>query len=112
MLREITPPRIYALRMPLEMYVPILPCAMKQVFRCHNIVGHYVRSTAHQAIHWQFNISANALVIRATQSPKCIVRCAVECTNEVYNNTIVLRDVKSPQSLGTKPEFFNPFEEM
>jgi hypothetical protein len=39
----------------------------------------YVRSTSRYAIHLQFNISANALEIRALQSPKC-VRCAVACT--------------------------------
>jgi hypothetical protein len=37
------------------------------------IVFVYVRSTAHHAIRLQFYISANALKIRAVQSPKCIV---------------------------------------
>jgi hypothetical protein len=31
-------------------------------------------------MHLQFDISANALEIRAVQSPKCIVWCAVNCT--------------------------------
>jgi hypothetical protein len=39
-----------------------------------------VRSTARHAIHLQFDISTNTLVIRAVQSPKCIVRCAADCT--------------------------------
>jgi hypothetical protein len=33
----------------------------------------YVWSTSRHAIHFQFEISANALAIRALQSPKCIV---------------------------------------
>jgi hypothetical protein len=40
----------------------------------------YVRSTARLAIHLQFNLSANSLVIRALQSAKCMVWCAVDCT--------------------------------
>jgi hypothetical protein len=32
-----------------------------------------VWSTAHHAIHLQFDLSANALEIRAVQNPKCIV---------------------------------------
>jgi hypothetical protein len=40
-------------------------------------IGLDVRSAAHYAIHLQFDISANALVIRAVHSPKCIVRWAV-----------------------------------
>jgi hypothetical protein len=33
----------------------------------------YLRSTAHHAIHLQFDISSNAREIRAVQSPQCIV---------------------------------------
>jgi hypothetical protein len=42
-------------------------------------IGHYsrrhdrVQSTARLTIHLQLDIGANALVIRAVQSPKCIV---------------------------------------
>jgi hypothetical protein len=32
-----------------------------------------VRSTARRVIHLQFDISANAVEIRAVQNPKCIV---------------------------------------
>jgi hypothetical protein len=35
-------------------------------------VNCYVRSTARHAIHVQFDISANAIIIRAVQSPKWI----------------------------------------
>jgi hypothetical protein len=35
-----------------------------------------VRSTARHAIHLQFDISANALEIKAVQSQKCIVSYA------------------------------------
>jgi hypothetical protein len=38
----------------------------------------YVRSTARHAIHLQFDISANALGIRAVQSPKCTFWCDSE----------------------------------
>jgi hypothetical protein len=31
-------------------------------------------------MHLQFDISAYVLEIRAVQSPKCIVWCAVDCT--------------------------------
>jgi hypothetical protein len=37
-------------------------------------------STASNATHLQFDISANALEIRALQSPMCIIRCAADCT--------------------------------
>jgi hypothetical protein len=37
------------------------------------IFKQYVRSTARDAIHLQFDISADAREIRAVQSPKCIV---------------------------------------
>jgi hypothetical protein len=39
-----------------------------------------VRSTARHAIHLQFDISANALKIKAVHSLKCIVWRAVDCT--------------------------------
>jgi hypothetical protein len=38
-----------------------------------------VWSTARHVIHLQFNISANALVIRGVQSLKCKVWCGVDC---------------------------------
>jgi hypothetical protein len=34
----------------------------------------------HDDMHLQFDISANALEIRAVQSPNCVARCAVDCT--------------------------------
>jgi hypothetical protein len=36
-----------------------------------NILRTYVRLTARHAIHLQFDISANAIKVRAVQSPKC-----------------------------------------
>jgi hypothetical protein len=39
-----------------------------------------VRAARH-AIHLQFDISANTLVIKAIRSPKWIVWCPVDCTN-------------------------------
>jgi hypothetical protein len=41
-----------------------------------------IQTTARHAIHLQFDINANALEIRAAQSPKCIIRCAVDFTLE------------------------------
>jgi hypothetical protein len=35
--------------------------------------AYWVRLTAQRTIHLQFDVSANALEIRAVQSPKCIV---------------------------------------
>jgi hypothetical protein len=39
-----------------------------------------VQSTARHAVHLRFVISSNALEIRAVQSPKCMIWCAVDCT--------------------------------
>jgi hypothetical protein len=53
-----------------------------------NIFGHLeltcraIVSTVNSTIHLQFDISANALEIRAAKSLKCIVWCAVDCTYE------------------------------
>jgi hypothetical protein len=44
------------------------------------IAGVVLQSTAIPAIHLQFDISANAFVIKTVQSPKCIVKCADDCT--------------------------------
>jgi hypothetical protein len=35
----------------------------------------YVRSTTHLTIHLQFDLSANVLVIKAIQGPKCLMCC-------------------------------------
>jgi hypothetical protein len=43
-----------------------------------------VRSGARHVIHCQFNTSANALKIRAIQSPKYIVGCAVQSQSQKY----------------------------
>jgi hypothetical protein len=37
----------------------------------------YVRSTARHAIHFQFDVSANVLEIRAVQSPICCAKSDV-----------------------------------
>jgi hypothetical protein len=48
----------------------------------------YVRSTLRLATHLQFNISANALEIRAVQSPKRIVWCAVDYVSEMDTSIV------------------------
>jgi hypothetical protein len=59
-------------------------CIISKVVQLHSLENYAhknyggVRSTARHAIHSQFNIRANALEIRAAQSPKCIVRRAVD----------------------------------
>jgi hypothetical protein len=54
-----------------------------------------IQSTARQAIHLQFDISANALEIRAVQSPKCIVCYAVVCTffKDSFLSRIIVFDI-------------------
>jgi hypothetical protein len=50
----------------------------------HSIVNWIqVRSTARHAIHLRFGISANALEIRAVQSPKCIVDLLLSVPNSI-----------------------------
>jgi hypothetical protein len=44
----------------------------------------FVRSTALHAIHLRFDISFNSLGIKAVQSPKCIIGCAVNCTYNTF----------------------------
>jgi hypothetical protein len=44
------------------------------------IATYKVPSTARPAIQLLFDMSANALEIKAVQILKCIVRCAVDCT--------------------------------
>jgi hypothetical protein len=39
-----------------------------------------VRLTVGHATLLQFRVSANGFEIRAVQSPKCVVSCAVDCT--------------------------------
>jgi hypothetical protein len=43
-----------------------------------------VWSTAHHAIHLQFDISTNAFEIRAVQSLECMVWFAADCTFEEW----------------------------
>jgi hypothetical protein len=45
------------------------------------------RSTAHHVIYLQFDISGNTFEIRAAQTPKCIVWCAVDCTSAACGPT-------------------------
>jgi hypothetical protein len=40
-----------------------------------------IRSKARHAMHFQLDVSANALEIKAVQSLKCIIWCAVDCTS-------------------------------
>jgi hypothetical protein len=54
------------------------------------ITQKYVRSTARSAIHWLFDISAKALEIWAVKSPKCIVRCAVDCTYGQQHDRLII----------------------
>jgi hypothetical protein len=44
----------------------------------------YILSIARHAIHLQFDISTNALEIRAVQSQKCIEWSAVNCTYYIW----------------------------
>jgi hypothetical protein len=49
------------------------------IFGLNVIKKFNVRSTARRAIHLQFDISANCFEIKAFQTPKFIVWCAVNC---------------------------------
>jgi hypothetical protein len=55
-------------------------CSCEFLVVTKSMIMNKVRSTAHSAIYLQLDIIANALEIRAVQSPKCIVWCAVDCT--------------------------------
>jgi hypothetical protein len=80
-------------------------CILYYIWTSYDFI---VQSTARHAIHLQFFISANALEIRAVQSPKCIVWCAEDCTytyKKVHRNQ-EYRRVNKPQINNIVDELF------
>jgi hypothetical protein len=78
-------------------------CTKKSTLNIKNIVQKKilkVQSTACHAIHVLFNISSNALQIRALQSPKCIVWCAVDCTLAYIAFSMYDKDLTSQYECG------------
>jgi hypothetical protein len=76
--------RIWRLKSSWSSYINLIFFYRCETCACECVVW----STARYTIHLQFDISAIAFEIRAVESSKCVVWCAVDCTYSYETPTI------------------------